>query len=1118
MKNDTLKDYYINLETLWNNAVNILTAINQSLHTNSSEITVNITDTDDSVSTVRLPSFLYLENKLETLDNNFSNLFNLPSSGEAWFSSNENSNMYKLQMLKSGVAPITPNINGNSLIASLTDSNILKDLVSPKTFLKVNIDNLPDNIENIFVKKIIINNYSHFSLIQSSKIESYEDFNNIVYNLKKGIDYTEYDSVLNVPIKTDRYKSIFKIINIPGENNPWVANANSSKYSYKIELDTLKYHNAEDSSIEHTLKIGDKLTINNELAIYKITNVSTSSNTIEIEEVVGHLILQTFEENSEMAFSIYNNDYSEYKYVEIPLEENPYIILFIGHIYNNVRSHLSKPLVLDLNSIYMTDANQQQIYDEFGNKLTYMQYYQKYCTNIGDLILGLTESAYPQLSFLNNSQLELIQDSITIKNIVNSTIDANTILKVVPINKHIIDNTTTEEIISLHSQKNELNSRLTSLNNSISSTTNKLITTDFQQEVSVTRQSLQSELNEYYSSRKLLQQQLISVVENINSNIGLIEGKTIKYRIRGFAKTEDLENYIHTTFDNKLDIIGIDVEYKYKSLNKSETTITSINSNVFTDWNKLVTIDKQRHLEFDLTTNNYKLVWDNYNSTNNIIKWNQLDIPIVADEDVIIRIRFKYNIGQPFVNIYTPWSDEITMVFPAEYKDNIEVNAIITENQKDIISANFNKTLLNEGYQEHITNSLVSNDRVFYHMPDNIYSGFTTAENNLISLKDKLIEMSNEIETYKSWVESEINQKYSIYLTFDNKSIELFNNSINKIDIFNDNHIVNSFIRKDMNIVIKNTGKVPIKLYSIFPGNIDIPLLLNTDEFFQKEIGNYDRVPMIVNNVQTYQRLGQWIYFRQNNPWTSEDIYYNTYLQRKNDLIELDHDKVKWGTESRILMKQKNSQVLLGYRERTTTGITQETVKWTGLLWNGRDMEKRDASILQSLDTDDTLLGKYANKPIDFFMYSSENNNYLMRFEDIYYEGDDGNRYYLDHKTPLVEFVSQHNISGGFRDDIDFTGAFLFPNLDNINQILTQGGLSDYMSIEVGKSISIPITLEYYLGGDIPQITKSLYFDIQTSKLQQKEHYMIEINSIYDYTSSGQLINNISLMDDTVEI
>ena len=47
------------------------------------------------------------------------------------------------------------------------DNNVLKDLVSPKTFLKVNIDNLPDNIENIFVKKIIVNNYSHFEKIYS---------------------------------------------------------------------------------------------------------------------------------------------------------------------------------------------------------------------------------------------------------------------------------------------------------------------------------------------------------------------------------------------------------------------------------------------------------------------------------------------------------------------------------------------------------------------------------------------------------------------------------------------------------------------------------------------------------------------------------------------------------------------------------------------------------------------------------------------------------------------------------------------------------------------------------------------------------------------------------------
>ena len=56
-------------------------------------------------------------------------------------------------------------------------------------------------------------------------------------------------------------------------------------------------------------------------------------------------------------------------------------------------------------------------------------------------------------------------------------------------------------------------------------------------------------------------------------------------------------------------------------------------------------------------------------------------------------------------------------------------------------SAKFIKTLINDGYEEHVTNKIVDNSQVFYHMPENIYSGFNTAENNLISLKDKLIDM-----------------------------------------------------------------------------------------------------------------------------------------------------------------------------------------------------------------------------------------------------------------------------------------------------------------------------------------------------------------------------------------
>ena len=113
--NDSIKEYYVKLHNMYKNAVNMLTAINQSLSTKASEITIDLANTDNTTTTVRIPSFLYLENKIEQLDNNFSNLFDMPNSGEAWFS--KSSNMYKLKMIKSNVAPLAPEFSNNNIYA-----------------------------------------------------------------------------------------------------------------------------------------------------------------------------------------------------------------------------------------------------------------------------------------------------------------------------------------------------------------------------------------------------------------------------------------------------------------------------------------------------------------------------------------------------------------------------------------------------------------------------------------------------------------------------------------------------------------------------------------------------------------------------------------------------------------------------------------------------------------------------------------------------------------------------------------------------------------------------------------------------------------------------------------
>jgi hypothetical protein len=1117
MKNNTLKEYYIKLEGLFNDAVNMLTAINQSLYTNGSEVSVTIKDSYNQESTIRIPSFLYLENKLEMLSNNFNNLFDLPKSGEAWFNASETSNMYKLKMVKSGYAPIKPSVSDDTPVALITDNNALRDLVSPRTCLRLNLTNLPNNINNIYVKKIIIHSQSIFSSLAISQINSYEDFLNYAYGLKKGIDYEEYDTILQTPLKRDKYKSEFKILSIP--TSAWIDDTTGTqKYNYKIQLDTLKYTDIEDSSIEFTLKAGDKICLNSEMVVFKVKSVVKSSNVIEIEEEVGHITLQPISENSSMILSIYNNDYSDYQYINVPLEENPYICLFIGTVDNNVRSLLSNALFFNLNEIYITDQGGNFILDANGNKISYIQYYEKYCTNIGDIIASLSKISYPHLDLLNNAQLEELQSSSILKNLVSNTIDATNILKVLPINKHTTENATTEEIVNLHAQKNELTSKLNAINNSISDVNTKLINTDFAQETIITHTSLQSDLTSHYNDRLLTQKQLISVVENINTNIGKIEGKSIKYRIRGIAEVENLESYIKSSINKKLDVIGIDVEYKYKSLNKETTSTTSINSNVFSDWNKYVTIDKQRILEFDSVTQSYTIKFENYNSSNNIIKWNQIDIPIVADEDVVIRVRYKLNIGQPFINIYTPWSNEITVVFPAEYKDNVEVKTIINDNNNDIISAKFNATLINDGYYDHITNALTVNDSKFYHMPENIYSGFNTPENKMVSLKDKLTEMVNNLQTYQTWLDSETKQKYEVSLMYDAEEIKLLPNMTNKVNILNNEHIISTFVKKEMNIVIKNTGDVPVKLYSIFPGNLNTPLLLCYDAFYEKTIIDYERVPIMVNNVLGYQTLGQWIYFRQNNPWTTEDLYCSTEFQNENDTEKF----IKYGKETvlnwqnRLTLKENNQQVLLGFRKRDTGSDTIFMNTWKGLKWDGKRFEFLNKNAEETAEARiQTLRDIYRSLEIAHFLYPNTSNNYLVCYEDFYYDDEEGTRFYLDNETEITDFVGQRKIPGGFNDDVDMIGAFLFPNIKSLSNISTDGSVGSYVEIAVGKTLSVPIVLEYYLNSQYPQIKKSLCFDLKVSSYRPIEHFLLEVNAIYDFTAAGDSISNISLSDDT---
>ena len=1118
-ENHSIKEYYIKLEQMMANAVQLLTVINQSLISSSPEITVDLINYDNEKTSLRIPSFLYIENKVEELENTISNLFNIPKSGEAWFT--KSSDMYKLSLIKSNTAPVKPTINNYDNIGfNIKDNEIFKDLVNPKTYIRLNINNIPDNINQILMKKIVLYNSSDAEYLLG--FSSYSDIKNALFNRKLGTDYEEYETILDMPIKSDRYKSFFKIENI---ERPTDANGQELYNSSEaiLYLDTLTYYDKDDESIQYQLKKGDYICLPNEYVIYKVKDVKTIYNTdntepneyvVVVEESLGHITLQTYEENSEMYLQIYNESYDEFHYIDVPLEENPNIIIFISTIYNNVRSNYSDAIHLNLNNIYMKDENGNFMLDSSGNKISYIEYYNTYCKNLGDLLLSFTQFVYPQISNFNNSELLRMTDSDELKSIVTKSLYINDELavSVSRINSHLIDDDTSKSIINLHEQKNELNSQLRTLQDNIDQVYTQLLTTDFTKEVTLTQELLRSKLNEYYSERTGLEKQLLNVVDDINLSKSSVYGiDDSKYRVRGITDANDkydssiespIVSYLHEQFGFNCDIIGLDVEYKYKSAVKDSTNVINSNNVLFSDWNKLHTIERERFLKFDTITGKYVISYSNYGSTNNNIKWNQIDIPINQGEDVVIRIRYKYNVGQPFINLYTPWSDEITVNFPAEFADTTNISSILSTNDNDVINAKFIKTLINDGYEEHITNKLIDNSSVFYHMPENIYSGFNTPENNLISLKDKLIDMNNEITSYKNVIYNEINSKYVVILEWDNTSIELSsvtNNNVTVNELINGN--ADNFIKKKMNLIIKNVGSSPIKLYSILPGNIETPLMNFNNKYFNEIITHYERVPLLIegSNIPSEsiipQYMGQWIYFRQTNPYTLKTLYYDTLTQKNNDALS----KIRGAVPGFIgklneYIGVNNKQALLPYNDRTNST--------TNSLWNYISLDSSGNIIYSSNDLQDN------NDNENNYLYNNcdnSNNEYILKYEHLINLNklNSNDIAYLSDSISFSEFVQdlkQKNINY-------YNGAFLIPELIAKTQILCDTNESNqYKLLDVGKSLSIPILFEYFLSKTDStsniSISKTLAFDLKSSLMRDPDHFILTVTAKYDYSQT----------------
>ena len=823
------------IQDLTKKNLEILQGINDSFFTKQNHLSINIGD-DRFV----IPSFISLENKINALEENFTNLINSPKQGEAYF--NIDGNCRSIEVKGYTHTPNSLVLNGDISTFSVLQNDIFKDFLTPVPKITFNLNTIPNDITSVNVKKIVPKNQEFKNKIYnilvkteiddktneeikvelSSKSYAYGDIFKLKSIYTEDVDYIEYDTVYKLPLRKGIGSGTYIIEEVKSDIID-----NDLNNIITIKVDNISYK-LFDETIEKTLAVGDYLTTYDGSSKLQILEIVPSTKTLKLLVVNGEYT--NFVPTSSYDTSKSINDLSKLKfyspinfendkYIDVPLEEDEYVFIAIAPVNDrmNVQAPWGTGVLLNTHKLSLdSDSNKK-----------FNEYYKKNVKNIGDIIYEISN----------------ILSSNTISKLTSEELLAYTNFKpelnttdmfVTRINSHINDSVTILNIRSLYNQKKKYQSELLEVQNSIDEANNELAAVSLSDTTGL-RNKYDIKLTELNNKKIELNTAIIKTIDEISKSVNSSEVplENSKYRIRGF--------YDYLANDLIKDhVIGIKVRYRYKNIEKAQGNALTIAGEsgqnfIYTDWNDMVSLKKTRSPQLD-QSGNLITVWEADNFDTNEPSVAQVDIPISQGESVDVKLKVIYEFGAPFVETTSNWSDIITFDFPDEYIKDVEILDIIEENNNDIETNRFTSILLNEGITSHINNKITDHNLTFFHSPNDIASGFYTEENRVISLATKLNELNASISAIQSDLYGSDNSALEVSLVcadnFTNMSAwdenviqtlaykTIDSNSAAPGYSLSSNGIVSVLV----NIVLSNPSAVPIKIYPMFPGSSDTRL------------------------------------------------------------------------------------------------------------------------------------------------------------------------------------------------------------------------------------------------------------------------------------------------------
>lgn len=842
----------------------ILKAVNEAFYTKRNHLAVVVDD-----ETYVIPSFISLESRIENLEHNIENIVDAPLTGEAF--TYFNGTTQKIELSGYHTAPAHVDLKPVTKFDTETN-NVFKDFMTPNPFVKINIASIPNNIKHVMVHKVTINEHATnlrdmlTNITENGRI-NYAEMQKVLYGFIEGEDFAEYDTVRRLPIRKSVAQGEYEIMDI-------IDNYQDSNFDefYELELGSDLVYYINNGTIQRDIKVGDNLVTYNDKVIMEVIDLNAIKRTITVKILQGaYADLQDKTSGNPSLYKLKYfkdaQDMESSKYINVPLEEDKYVAIFVSPINDTTNTQAPWGDGIFIN----TDDLTMEI---DGETINFRDYYNKYVNNVGDALAGITAMMDDdqQISRLTYDEFNKVTD-------FKPNIDKS-VIEVTQVNKHLNDSKSIKNIRNLYNQKNKYKSELDTIQHNIDNINNSLNELAFDDSSNI-RTVYESQLSEYNIKKSEIITAMDKIMREISTNANNSETpiENAKYRIRGFIPivTEGLPSFV--------DVIKIDLEYRYK--NKSNFTgnaKTYGDSYIFSDWNKMTSIYRRRVAKYE--NGRYVYGWEDLNDITNNPSFNQIDIPITQGEVVDIRVRFIYNLGYPFAELCSSWSDIYTQTFPEEYLKNVEILDIISENNDEIKNRHFENILMERGINTHVEDAIQDQNIKYFHKAEHISSGFLTEERRIVPLDTKLIDFNRDIEGLKSEVYGAASTNLIVTLSDNKNAMQLKPNIYNQFNTIGfTNAIDNSSIIKigddesgksvalsQLMVTLYNNGTYDLRLHSIFPGSFGT--VLNPDDNTLFPITDYandnEKVFMLVDsptsgNTSLYVEQGynQFIYFRR---------------------------------------------------------------------------------------------------------------------------------------------------------------------------------------------------------------------------------------------------------------